>query len=401
MECLNDKGEIFYKEFKNYEKGWEKVAVDAKLIREDPVSEKGHETFLPRGAVLREILYNYLYSMHVEEDAFFMRTPLLCDYSNDAVKNHAELSGEGIYHTLSSGNDLILKHGTLFTQLQLMSAKPLKLNSLPLKIFEIADCHRMEEETNLLCRTRQFSMIDMHIILRDINDCKDEAKRINEKILGIFSALGLELEAEYTVEAELLKDKEFLKSLITQQGEPVWLKRSDGSKKRPINVEYYSAGIEVAAFQIDGGNPEKFGLELEDGQRPLIMHVSFAGSIERLIYALMKKAVSEERLPEWLAPEQARIISERPQEVQEMAAKLKQRGMRVTIDDRNIHNDKKSELAKKALVPLLIQHKNNEFFMDGQLIEDLYGFLLNRISEYKVPATFPVRLSRWPEAFRV
>lgn len=400
---LDNKGDILMKEDKLHEDDLTQYAVDSKLVRNDPCSEDGQVTFLPRGAILRDLIYEHLYRLHIDEEAFFLRTPITLDYNNLAVKSHADLSGEGIYHTKSSGGNLILKHGTIFTQMEIMAEKPIAVNSLPIKMFEIADCHRIEDESklNLLSRPRQFSMIDMHIICTDISSSKAEAERISRKILEINKEMGLELEAEFTIDNDFMNnDYDWIKNLVKLHGKPVKIEKANPEKKRPINAEYFSSGIEVAAFQIDQGNAEKFKLKLDDGRTPVIMHVSFAGSIERWIYAIMDN-IKDNGFPIWLAPEQARIIMSKNNITVDIAERLKKDGFRVTIDDRDFEIEEKRKLAKKAYVPIIIEEANNRFYSEEETINDLYTYLKTKIDNAGKIMTFPVRLSKWPEQFCV
>nr|KJR71954.1 MAG: hypothetical protein TU36_05015 [Vulcanisaeta sp. AZ3] len=104
---------------------------------------------------------------------------------------------------------------------------------------------------------------------------------------------------------------------------------------------------EIATFQFDIGNAQRFGIKYRDEngelRYPVIIHTAILGSVERYIYALLDTAAIMEsrgeipRLPTWIVPIQVRIIpigKEHLAIANEIASKLEERMIRVDIDDR-------------------------------------------------------------------
>jgi threonyl-tRNA synthetase len=113
--------------------------------------------------------------------------------------------------------------------------------------------------------------------------------------------------------------------------------------------------------QIDVENAERYDItyidEAGERQRPILLHCSPSGAIERVMYALLEKAarLSESgKLPmleTWLSPTQVRIIpvAERHQaRAIEIASEL---GFRTDIDDRDETVGKKIRDAGREWVP--------------------------------------------------
>jgi threonyl-tRNA synthetase len=116
--------------------------------------------------------------------------------------------------------------------------------------------------------------------------------------------------------------------------------------------------------QIDVENAERYDItyvdEAGERQRPILLHCSPSGAIERVMYALLEKAarLSEEgKLPllqTWLSPTQVRIIpvAERHHaRVREIAAEL---GFRTDIDDRDETVGKKIRDAGREWIPYVV-----------------------------------------------
>jgi threonyl-tRNA synthetase len=122
----------------------------------------------------------------------------------------------------------------------------------------------------------------------------------------------------------------------------------------------------LSTVQIDVENAERYDISYvdENGEkkRPLILHCSLSGAIERCMYALLEKAHMQAEkgilpmLPVWLSPTQVRIIpvSERYLEKAiEIAEELKKRRIRVDVDDRDETLGKKVRDASREWIPYI------------------------------------------------
>lgn len=389
------------------------AACKAGLVAQDPISEKGLYTFLPRGAIMYHLLEDYIFNIHAKENAFFMKTPVLCDYSHPAVKLHSIQSGDGAYHT-ENETKLIMKQGALYTQFEFASKKPLKESQLPLRIFEMAPCHRIDKFKAVapLRRHTNFTMLDMHVICRDMEQAKEESKKWHEKTLENAKDFGWEFRSTYTIDEEFFKqNKEWVKELCKREGKPVLVKPANPEKGRALNLEFSivtpAGAVEVAAFIIDVGNPKRFKIKVdtEKGEKtPVIVHVSVVGSVERWIYAIVQKAIEKNKnLPKWLAPEQIRFIPENQKETVDclkQAEILTRKGFRATVDDRQTSSREKIESAKNVLVPLIVYKKNDKYILEQKDIKprEIIEILENAtLGKPKKMAAFPTRLSQWPE----
>lgn len=383
-----------------------KAALDAKLVAVDPVSPEGMYVLLPRGAIMASLLEEHVRRFHASEEAFPLIPSAFAKYSIDAVRSHAELSGEGIYHSQHEGQDYILRHGTLFSQFALCSQETLRANSLPLRMYEMSPCFRHEAGNRIapLRRPRSFKMIDMHAICRDLKQAKEECRRLHEKVHKHASGFSWNLRSTYTVDETFWNnDNEWVRGLAEHENGASLLKKADPKKQRPINIEYHVFGsdgaLEVAAIQIDCCNPGRFGLRMDNGKTPVALHLSILGSLERSLYALVMNAKNSPKLglPSWLAPEQVRLLVSGEFSVdtaEQVASKFQEAGLRATVDDRDLPLDEKITRAEQAFVKRGLLRA----FEGEGAIKSLYYETVNGPTH---PSSFPLRLSRWPEGFRV
>jgi threonyl-tRNA synthetase len=186
--------------------------------------------------------------------------------------------------------------------------------------------------------------------------------------------VGIDL-ADYEVAIRFTKDfynenREFIEGLVDIVKKPVLIEMWDERffyfvLKFEFNfVDTLDKASALATVQIDVENAERYDItyidEAGERQRPILLHCSPSGAIERVMYALLEKAarLSEEgKLPilqTWLSPTQIRIIpvAERHQaRAMEIAAEL---GFRTDVDDRDETVGKKIRDAGREWIPYVV-----------------------------------------------
>ncbi len=133
---------------------------------------------------------------------------------------------------------------------------------------------------------------------------------------------------------------------------------------------------QLGTIQVDYNLPERFGLEYTgaDNQkhRPVMIHRAPFGSLERFVAVLLEHTAGN--LPLWLSPQQAVIlpISEKFNDyAASVKAQLAEKGIRVTIDDRNEKIGKKIRDNELKHIPYMLvvgekEVKNNEISIRKQ-----------------------------------
>jgi threonyl-tRNA synthetase len=115
----------------------------------------------------------------------------------------------------------------------------------------------------------------------------------------------------------------------------------------------------MSTIQVDLMLPERFDLQYTaaDGsrQRPVMIHRALFGSIERFFGVLTEHYAGA--FPAWLAPVQVvgiPITDEQVPYLTDVAGQLRQRGIRVEVDDSDDRMQKKIRTASKQKVPFVL-----------------------------------------------
>jgi threonyl-tRNA synthetase len=129
-------------------------------------------------------------------------------------------------------------------------------------------------------------------------------------------------------------------------------------------VDALAKASALSTVQIDVENAERYDISYVNTEgkleRPVVLHCSPSGAIERCIYALLEKAAMEAEegkipmLPVWLSPTQVRIvpISEKHLSfAEEVSNKL---DCRADIDDRDLSIGKKVREAGREWIPFVV-----------------------------------------------
>jgi threonyl-tRNA synthetase len=116
---------------------------------------------------------------------------------------------------------------------------------------------------------------------------------------------------------------------------------------------------QLGTVQLDFSLPERFDLEYiaEDGsqKRPVVIHRAMLGAIERFLGILIEHYAGA--FPTWLAPVQAVVIPIADRHLdyaRQVAGSLKERDIRVEVDDRSERMNAKIRHAQLQKIPYML-----------------------------------------------
>ena len=221
-------------------------------------------------------------------------------------------------------------------------------------------------------RLRAFTMPDMHTLVRDFEMAREEFKKQYELAVSYLQQVGLPMEwIEIAMRAQkdfFEENREWYISLSRMVGKPILIEVFEERyayfiTKFEFNfVDYLGKATTLSTVQIDVENAERYDISYVDEKgekkRPLILHASISGAIERVLYALLEKAAIEMEqgkkasLPLWLSPVQVRIIpvgKEHVEKAIEMAKTF--RTARVDVDDMEESLSRRIRRAQKEWIP--------------------------------------------------
>ncbi|MEM4898028.1 MAG: threonine--tRNA ligase [Pyrobaculum sp.] len=342
----------------------------------EPMSDVGHMRYAPEATVMMELVEDYAYTVAKSLDipVFKIRGTNMFRLSESAIESHAKLFGERLY-IVESDTDLILRYAACFQQFAMVKDWVISYKNLPFGLLEIADSYRHEQpgETVLLFRLRRFYMPDLHIFTKDLREAMEVTFKLHHVIFREIERLGRAYVSLYNVTEDFYNTyRDYLIELAKREEKPILVRVLPGQKYYwVLNVEFHiidelGRPREVATFQIDVGNAQRFGIKYVDENNqvkyPVIIHTAILGSVERYLYAVFDTAAMLEkqgkapRLPTWLSPIQVRVIpitKENLKYAVEVADRLEQEGIRVDIDDRDETLSKRIRDAEMHWVPYI------------------------------------------------
>lgn len=397
-------------------------------------SDYGHMRYGPHATTIMEavIQYSWRVAQSLGIPVFKVIGTNTFDLSKKPVYEHAKLFGDRLYELEVEGKRYVLRYAACHQQFAMLKDWVISYKNLPMGIFEVADSYRLEKrgELNLCFRLRKFLMPDLHILTKDIEEAINVSRKVQEKILEEAKKVGREYVALYNVTRDFYK-KYFDKivEFVKREGKPVLVAIiPSGIYYWVLNVEYHiidnlKRPREIATFQIDIGNGERFNItyidEKDQKRHPIIIHTALIGSVERYIYMVLDTAAQQELsgktpyIPVWMAPIQVRIIpvtKEYLEHVLKIAEILLSNGYRVDVDDRDESLGKKIRDAAKEWIPYIVvigkrevesntinvrfRRTNDQKIMD---IKEFIELLERETKGYpKVPQTLPLRVSSRP-----
>jgi threonyl-tRNA synthetase len=345
---------------------------EKELVEYEPLSDVGHLKWLPKGKLIRDLLIDYTYLLSVSYGAMPVETPVMYDLSSKAVSEHASKFGERQYRLKAGSRDMMLRFAACFGMFSMMHEMHLTSKDLPLKLYELSTySFRYEQrgEVTGLKRQRAFTMPDMHTACKDMN----EAKRFFLEQLRLGFKSGLDLAVKY--------EPIFRSTKTFYEENKMWVQQMVREFQRPFLLELLSERahywvckcdlaaldtsrkpIECPTVQIDVESAERFDIKYYDEMgevRPIILHTSPTGGIERVLGAILEAQALEKvpSLPVWLAPTQVRIIpisDKYLKYAEEVSDEVQKAKIRIDIDDRDESVNKKVAAAGKEWVPYVV-----------------------------------------------
>jgi len=214
----------------------------------------------------------------------------------------------------------------------------------------------------------------MHTLCSDMNSATQEFKNQYQASISVLEEAGLDLD-DYEVAIRFTKDfydenKEFIEGLVDIVEKPVLIEMWDERffyfvLKFEFNfVDALDKASALSTVQIDVENAERYDINYTetDGsiQKPIILHCSPSGAIERLMYALLEKAHRESesgKVPmfaTWLSPTQVRMIPVAERHITKAEEVAKTLGFRVDVDDRDETVGRKIRDAGREWIPYVV-----------------------------------------------
>lgn len=367
----------------------------------------GLPLWLPAGATLRETLVNFLREEQLRRGYEPVSTPHIGHLDLYRTSGHYPYYSESQFPPMSShGTDgYLLKPMNCPHHILIYAHKRRSYRELPVRLAEFGQVYRYEQTGELggLTRVRGFTVDDGHIFCRH-DQVEEEVRDSVDLALQVLGALGFK---DYSAQLSLRDPRNHEKYTGTVES---WDAAEDSMRKvvHEMNLDVHEELGEAAFYgpkidfmvrdalgrqwqlgtvQLDYSLPERFDLWYtgadDERHRPAMIHRAPFGSLERFIGVLIEHCAGV--FPLWLAPEQVRVmsISERFADYAgEVHAKLRQEGLRTTLDVRSEKIGYKIREAELLKVPYMVvigarEAENKTISVRARSGEDLGGMTLD------------------------
>ena len=300
-------------------------------------------------------------------------TPMIVHQKLWQQSGHWDLYRDNMFFIESEGQTYSLKPMNCPESTVIYKSHLRSYRDLPLRLSEYGRLHRNERSGTLsgLTRVRHFVQDDSHIFVRP-DQLADEIEALLAEVAEVYAWFGLEPQVKFgTKPDKALGDpalweraEGLIREALDRSGLPWTLKPKDGAFYAPkIDVHVEDAlgrSWQTATFQVDLVMlPERFDLTYIDEhgqpQRPIAIHRAVYGSLERFIGILVEHFAGA--FPFWLAPVQVALIpiaDRHAGPADELAALLRQRGLRVDVDRSDSRMQNKIRLAQEQKVPVMV-----------------------------------------------
>ena len=321
---------------------------------------KGLPMWLPNGFIVRRLLSDYITDKELALGYKHVLTPSVGSIDLYKTSGHWEHYKDDMFPAMEMDEEgYVLRPMNCPHHMMIYKNGLHSYHDLPIKIGELAHDFRYEASGSLVGieRARAFTQNDSHIFCMP-SQIKDEFKGVLNLILDVYNDFGFE---NYSFRLSLRDPEDKVKYY---QDDDMWDTAESSLRKVLDDIGIpYEEGVGEAAFygpkldilikpavgnevaiptiQLDFLLPKRFDLTYidQDGSKktPIVIHRAILGSLDRFIAFLLEE--TKGNLPLWLAPIGINVIpvnnNYHLDYAKEVVELLKEKGLRVVLDDRD------------------------------------------------------------------
>ena len=312
----------------------------------------GFPFFHPKGMVLRNTLEKFWREEHEKAGYDEIKTPIILNEALWHQSGHWDHYKENMYFTKIDGEDYAIKPMNCPGSILTYKTHLFSYRDLPLRWAEMGQVHRHELSGALhgLMRVRTFTQDDAHLYVLP-SQVKDELIGVIELADYIYSIFNFKYHVELSTRPENSMGTQEqwdiatngLIAALEEKNIKYIVNEGDGAFYGPKIDFHLQDAIgrtwQCGTIQLDFQMPERFDIHYIDSnnekQRPVMLHRTVFGSIERFIGILIEHFAG--KFPLWLSPVQVKILPISDKFVDyayEVQKELKKLGVRVNVDAR-------------------------------------------------------------------
>jgi len=333
----------------------------------------GLPLFHPKGAMLRQIIVDYITKKHIEKGYHLISSPHILRSDIWIKSGHYEHYKENMYVFEIDNKEFAVKPMNCPGHILVYASRIRSYREFPIRYFELGNVYRHEKSGVLhgLLRVRGFTQDDAHIF------CLRQGAE--KEIIGVLEFVEETLKTfgftEFEVELST-RPKKYIGTITDWEEATTALKNALETKKIKYKINegdgaFYGPKIDIklkdalgrawqcATIQCDFALPERFDLKYTDSsgkeKRPIVLHRVVLGSLERFMGALIEHYGGD--FPLWLAPVQVKVIPIAENCIEygaDLTKKLLKLGFRVEMDSRAEKMQRKIRDAEITKIPYMV-----------------------------------------------
>ncbi len=341
---------------------------------------QGLPLWMPKGAVLRERLENFLKAAQKKAGYEMVVSPHIGNKELYITSGHYAKYGADSFQAIKTpneGEEFMLKPMNCPHHCEMYNSKPWSYKDLPKRFAEFGTVYRYEQSGELhgLTRVRGFTQDDAHIFCTP-DQLDEEFMNVIDLVLYVFGSLGFD---NFTAQVSIRdpkKPEKYIGSLdnwdkaeaaiisaaqakgldyVIEEGEAAFY----GPKLDFMVKDALGRSWQLGTIQVDYNLPERFDLTYKgsdnEHHRPVMIHRAPFGSMERFIAILLEHTGGN--FPLWLMPEQVSILSlseKYEKYAQKVLNLLENDDIRALIDSRNETIGKKIRESEMNKIPFML-----------------------------------------------
>ena len=394
------------KDLKNYlkmreeakERDHRKLGKELDLFMISQEVGQGLPFWLPNGATIRRVLERYITDKELASGYQHVYTPPLASVELYKTSGHWEHYKEDMFPTMDMGDgeEFVLRPMNCPHHIQVYKNHVRSYRELPVRIAELGMQHRYEKSGALtgLQRVREMTLNDGHIFVAP-DQIRDEFKKTLQLIIDVYEDFNLtdyrfrlsyrdpkDTHKYYDNDEMWENAQSMLKAALDDMGVDYFEAEGEAAFYGPkLDIQVKTAlGNEetLSTIQLDFLLPERFDLKYTgpDGEehRPVMIHRGVISTMERFTAILIE--TYKGAFPTWLAPHQVTVIPISTEAhldyAWEVAKVLRDKGVRVDVDERNEKMQYKIRQSQTQKVPYQLIVGDKEM-ADGTVNVRRYG----------------------------
>lgn len=332
--------------------------------------------WLPKGALMRRLLEDFLINIHLKHGYQLVYTPHIAKINLYEVSGHLKYYKENMFIFDMENEKYAIKPMNCPGHILIYKSRKRSYRELPIRFFELGTVYRYERSGVLhgLLRVRGFTQDDAHIFCTP-EQLEDEIMNLIDLTTKIMEAFGFKFTAKLSVRDPRNKEKYMgrdedwgkaeraLANALEKKGIKYTVEEGEAAFYGP-KIDIFVTDVlgrkwQLTTIQLDFNLPRRFKATFVDKDNTekyvVMIHRAILGSLERFFGILVEHYGGD--FPLWLAPIQAIILPINDNVLdyaKSVYETLRRNNIRVELDSRSLTLNKRIREAELKKIPYIV-----------------------------------------------